>query len=84
MINLGNTCFMSTILQALTHTPMLRDYFLSDKHLCLAPDPDHCLACQINSLFQQVWAAEVGATLLRLCASGVRQDTHIHIYDPYS
>ena len=52
LINLGNTCFMSCIVQVsschldseapacctqlLTHTPLLRDYFLSDRHLCLA------------------------------------------------
>ncbi|KAJ6796036.1 ubiquitin carboxyl-terminal hydrolase 22-like [Iris pallida] len=32
MNNLGNTCFMSSVLQALLHTPPLRDYFLSDLH----------------------------------------------------
>ena len=33
LINLGNTCFMSCIVQTLVHTPLLRDYFLSGKHL---------------------------------------------------
>lgn len=30
--NLGSTCFMNSILQALLHTAPLRNYFLSDKH----------------------------------------------------
>eukprot|EP00731_Ephydatia_muelleri_P038015 Em0630g1a len=34
LYNLGNTCFMSCILQALVHTPVFRDFFLSDRHKC--------------------------------------------------
>lgn len=55
LVNLGNTCFMSCIIQALIHTPLLRDYFLADKHICHFKDePSTCLVCEMSSLFQEV------------------------------
>jgi len=32
LLNLSQTCFLSSILQSFIHNPLLRSYFLSDKH----------------------------------------------------
>jgi ubiquitin carboxyl-terminal hydrolase 22/27/51 len=32
LVNLGNSCFMSAVLQGLIHNPLLRRFFLADKH----------------------------------------------------
>lgn len=45
---------MNCIVQALTHTPLLRDFFLSDRHRCEMQSPSSCLVCEMSSLFQEV------------------------------
>ena len=44
---------MNCIIQALTHTPLLRDYFLSDQHVCTG-EKDQCIVCEVGSVFQEV------------------------------
>ncbi|KAL6012208.1 Ubiquitin C-terminal hydrolase 22 [Asimina triloba] len=61
--NLGSTCFMNSVLQALLHTPPLRNYFLSNRHdrqICKKRPVANrlCLACDIDAIFTAVFSGE--------------------------
>ncbi|KAF8784367.1 ubiquitin carboxyl-terminal hydrolase 22-A-like [Argiope bruennichi] len=51
IINTGNSCYINCIIQVLVHTPILKDFFLSEKHMCFLPDS--CLTCEMYNLFQE-------------------------------
>lgn len=54
LLNLGQTCFLNVVLQSFVHNPLLRNYFLSDKHnkkLCKLTD---CTCCEMDVLFAEV------------------------------
>ncbi|KAK3280653.1 ubiquitin-specific protease ubp2 [Cymbomonas tetramitiformis] len=58
--NLGNTCFMSSVLQALMRIPPLQEYFLADRHspqLCRAQNDDDsvCLGCEMSKVFDEAY-----------------------------
>ncbi|KAL1949431.1 hypothetical protein VTO73DRAFT_8312 [Trametes versicolor] len=56
LLNLGQTCFMNVILQSFIANPLLRNYYLGDKHnsrLCKLKD---CTSCEIDKLLAEVYS----------------------------
>lgn len=51
---------MNCILQALIHTPLLRDYFLADLHEChyKTSEKSICLVCEMCKLFQEFYSGK--------------------------
>lgn len=60
ILNLGNTCYLNCVLQTFLHNPLLRNYFLADKHNPKTCDRAPCISCELDKLF-----AEVGRALNR-------------------
>lgn len=57
LLNLGQTCYLNAILQSFLANPLLRSFFLSDKHnhkLC-AKGKD-CTCCEMDKLFSEVYS----------------------------
>lgn len=50
LVNLGSTCFFNCVIQALLHTPIVRDYFLGQNHVCKFKNGSMCLLCELNRI----------------------------------
>lgn len=66
MVNLGNTCFMASILQVLLHSRQLRNFFMSCEHNSKTcprrtqkSTNNVCMACELDDLFKSNYCGEI-------------------------
>ncbi|KAJ1720627.1 hypothetical protein LPJ53_004756 [Coemansia erecta] len=59
--NLGATCYLSVVLQALAHNPLVRGWMLSDGHHPAACRRAPCMACELDAAFQALFARGSGS-----------------------
>lgn len=56
--NMGQTCFMSVILQSLIHNPLIRSFYLSEGHKSSDCDRDACTSCALDDIFTKFFEEE--------------------------
>ena len=56
--NMGQTCYLSVILQAMVHNPMMRNYFLSSRHDTTECEIENCIICALTISFCDMLATE--------------------------
>ncbi|KAI9680762.1 MAG: hypothetical protein M1817_004202 [Caeruleum heppii] len=58
LFNMGQTCFMSVILQSLVRNPFLRNFYLTDGHKSSECPRDDCLSCGVDELFSEFFTLD--------------------------
>lgn len=74
ILNLGQTCFLSVVLQTFLHNPLLRNHFLADRHnryICAetsaaSDSKKDCMCCEMDRMFADVsFPRDADSPLLR-------------------
>ncbi|CAG8581273.1 3620_t:CDS:2, partial [Dentiscutata heterogama] len=58
LFNMGATCFMNAILQTFLTNPLIKNYFMTDKHNNKLCGTAGCMCCEIDNLFQEFHSGE--------------------------
>ncbi|KAI9888696.1 MAG: hypothetical protein M1814_006506 [Vezdaea aestivalis] len=76
LFNMGNTCFMSVILQSIINNPLVRNYYLGDGHNTTECNADNCLACSLDEVFTDSYSGDKNEGLSPALAGYKQQDAH--------
>ncbi|XP_066060871.1 ubiquitin carboxyl-terminal hydrolase 42-like [Chamaea fasciata] len=84
LLNVGNTCFLNSVLQCLTYTPPLANYLLSREHSRTCHQKGFCMLCIMEAHVNQVMHSPVSVilplTVLRVLTQhfepGREEDAH--------
>lgn len=55
---MGQTCFMSVVLQSLIHNPLIRNWYLSEGHKREECEREACTSCALDDIFTDFYGQE--------------------------
>ncbi|KAF2738299.1 ubiquitin carboxyl-terminal hydrolase-like protein 22 [Polyplosphaeria fusca] len=58
LYNMGQTCFMSVILQTLIHNPFIKNFYLSEGHRTADCEKEACVSCALDEMFVEFHSVE--------------------------
>ncbi|GAB7356371.1 hypothetical protein MBLNU459_g7155t1 [Dothideomycetes sp. NU459] len=58
LYNMGQTCFMSVVIQSLIHNPFIRSYYLSVGHRSMDCERESCTSCALDDIFTEFHSTE--------------------------
>ncbi|KAJ8112198.1 hypothetical protein OPT61_g5385 [Boeremia exigua] len=58
LYNMGQTCFMSVILQTIVHNPFIRNFFLAEGHKTADCEKESCVSCALDEMIVEFHSAE--------------------------
>ncbi|XP_047143554.1 uncharacterized protein LOC100204626 isoform X2 [Hydra vulgaris] len=63
LANLGNTCFLNSVLQVLTYTPPLFNYIMSEYHKQKCGTVGFCMQCELTNHFTKVFRGNTNGAI---------------------